>query len=135
MRETAIGDVRSNFPSECMRWCSGQILLSNQYIAATNEAQRLALATAATGIMAIANAIVGVGILTALGILILSSLLLCSKGVAYVGIATGTIGIVSEALRDLIGLGCIIYGLLLLIWFILVGWSLYRLGWRSIAYH
>lgn len=44
------------------------------------------------------------------------------------GIATGAIGTVSEALRPILGAGYLAYGLLLPIWFLLVGWKLYRLG-------
>jgi hypothetical protein len=50
------------------------------------------------------------------------------KGVAYLGIATGAIGIISEVLRPIIGPGYYIYGLLLPIWFVAVGWKLYRLA-------
>jgi hypothetical protein len=50
------------------------------------------------------------------------------KGVAYLGIVTGALGIVSEALRPILGPGYIVYGLLLPIWFLMVGWKLYRLG-------
>ena len=39
-----------------------------------------------------------------------------------------TIGIVGETLRDVIGPGYYIYGLLLPSWFLAVGWKLYRLG-------
>jgi hypothetical protein len=40
-------------------------------------------------------------------------------------------GIFSEALRPILGPGYIVYGLLLPIWFIAVGWKLYRLGSSS----
>ena len=79
----------------------------------------------------IATAVNAAGILTAMGILILSLVMLKGvfhKGVAYLGIATGAIGIISEALRPIIGPGYYIYGLLLPIWFVVVGWKLYRLA-------
>jgi hypothetical protein len=107
------------------------VYLSDQYVAATTDEQRAALAAAAEGFIAqniIPNA---PGILTPVGILILSFVMLRGvfhKGVAYLGIATGAIGTVSEALRPLLGLGYIGYGLLLPIWFLAVGWKLYRLG-------
>ncbi len=110
---------------------SSLILLSDHSLAATGDAQRLALATAAEGLLAMANAVGGAGILTALGILILSLLMLKGvfpKSVALVGILTGAFGIVSEALRPLMGMVYSLYGLLLLIWFLQVGWSLHRLG-------
>jgi hypothetical protein len=112
----------------------GLLYLSDHYVAATTAAQRAAFATAAEGLIAVSNAVNAAGILTALGILILSLVMLKGvfhKGVAYVGIATGAIGIVSEALRPLLGPGYFVYGLLLPIWFIAVGWKLYRLGTSS----
>ncbi len=100
-------------------------------MAATTAAQRAAEATAAEGLIAVSNAVNAAGILTALGILILSLVMLKGvfpKGVAYLGIVTGALGIASEALRDTIGPGYFVYGLLLPIWFLAVGWKLYRLG-------
>lgn len=108
----------------------GLLSLSNQYIEATSAAQRTALATAAEALMAVSNTVNAAGILTALGILITALAMLkggFSKGAAYLGIATGAIGIVSETLRDMIGPGYYVYGLLLPAWFLAVGWNLYRL--------
>jgi hypothetical protein len=110
---------------------TGLIYLSDQYVAATTVAQQTALATAAESLIAVTNAVASSGILTALGMLILSLVMLKGvfpKGVAYVGIAAGALGIISEALRPLIGPGYFIYGLLLPTWFLLVGWKLYRLA-------
>ncbi len=110
---------------------TGLLYLSDQYVAATTVAQRAAFATAAEGLIAVSNAVNAAGILTAIGILILSLVMLKGvfhKGVAYLGIATGAIGIISEALRPIIGPGYYIYGLLLPIWFVAVGWKLYRLA-------
>ena len=110
---------------------TGLLYLSDQYVAATTAAQRAAFATGAEGLIAVSNAVNAAGILTAMGILILSLVMLKGvfhKGVAYLGIATGAIGIISEALRPIIGPGYYIYGLLLPIWFVAVGWKLYRLA-------
>src|SRR5512135_1411623 len=107
------------------------VYLSDHYVAATTDEQRAAFAAAAEGFIAqniIPNA---PGILTPVGILILSFVMLRGvfhKGIAYLGIATGAIGTVSEALRPMLGVGYIGYGLLLPIWFLAVGWKLYRLG-------
>jgi hypothetical protein len=107
------------------------VYLSDHYVAATTDEQRAAFAAAAEGFLAqniIPNA---PGILTPVGILILSFVMLRGvfhKGVTYLGIATGAIGTVSEALLPLLGVGYIGYGLLLPIWFLAVGWKLYRLG-------
>jgi hypothetical protein len=112
----------------------GLLYLSDQYVAATTAAQRAAFATASESLIAVSNAVNGAGILTAIGILILSLVMLRGvfhKGVAYLGIVTGLLGIVSEALRDMIGPGYYVYGLLLPIWFLAAGWKLYRLGSSS----
>jgi len=110
---------------------TGLLYLSDHYVAATTAAQRAVEATAAEGLIAVSNAVNAAGILTALGILILSLVMLKGvfpKGVAYLGIVTGALGIASEALRDMIGPGYFVYGLLLPLWFLAVGWKLYRLG-------
>lgn len=109
----------------------GLVYLSDHYVAAMTAAQRAAFATAAEGLIAGSNAVNAAGILTAVGILILSLVMLKGvfpKGVAYLGIVTGVLGIVSEALRDILGPGYFVYGLLLPLWFLAVGWKLYRLG-------
>jgi len=113
----------------------GLVSLSDQYGAATSEAQRISLATAAEGLIAVSNTVNAAGILTALGILVISLAMLKGlfpRGVAYLGIAAGALGIVSETFRDVIGAGYYVYGLLLPAWFIAVGWKLYRLGSNSI---
>ncbi len=100
-------------------------------MAATTAAQRAAEATAAEGLIAVSNAVNEAGILTALGILILSLVMLKGlfpKSVTYLGIVTGALGIMSETLRLILGPGYIVYGVLLMIWFITIGWKLYRLG-------
>lgn len=110
----------------------GLVYLSDQYMAAATAAQHTAFATAAEGLIAVTNnAVAGAGILTAVGMLILSLVMVKGvfpKGVAYLGIITGVLGIVSEALRPILGLGYAVYGLLLPIWFLAVGWKLYRLA-------
>lgn len=110
------------------------VYLSDQYVAATTAAQHTAFATAAEGFIA-QNAIVGAGgILFGIGILIISLVMLKGvfhKGIAYLGIATGALGIMSEALRNMLGFGYLVYWVLFVIWFIAVGWKLYRLGSSS----
>lgn len=107
------------------------VYLSDQYVATADAVQRAAFAAAAEGLIALNVTPVAAGILQPIGILIVSLVML--KGVfprslAYLGIATGVIGIVSEALRPVLGAGYIVYGLLLLAWFAAVGWGLYRLA-------
>jgi hypothetical protein len=110
------------------------VYLGDQFAAAATEAQRLALSTAAEGFIASANAVSSPGILTALGILILSLAMLrgtTRKAGAYLGIVTGALGIVFEALRPAVGVAYAIYGLLLPAWFVVIGWRLHRDGRRA----
>jgi hypothetical protein len=108
----------------------GLLYLSDLYGASTTIAQRAALATAAESLIVQYNAVSASGILLAIGILIISLVMLKGvfhKSVAYLGIVTGVIGIISEALRPTIGLGYAVY-IVLYIWLIAVGWKLYRLS-------
>jgi hypothetical protein len=107
----------------------GLIHLSGLYAAAATDAQRLALSTAAEGFMATANAVNAIGILTALAILLLSLAMLkgpFNKPAAVIGIVTGALGMVFEALRDQIGMLYTLYGCLLPAWFGIAGWGLFR---------
>jgi hypothetical protein len=110
------------------------VYLSDHYVAAATIEQRAAFATAAEGLVAQSNAVNAAGILTAIGILIISLVMLKGvfrTGIAYLGMVTGAVGIVSEVLRNLMGPGYYVYGLLLPIWFIAVGWGLLRLAGAS----
>lgn len=107
------------------------VYLSDQYMTAATAAQHTAFATAAEVFIAQNNITTAVGILGPVGILITSLVMLKGvfpRGVAYLGIVTGVLGIISEALRPLIGPGYFVYGLLLPTWFLLVGWKLYRMA-------
>ena len=107
------------------------VYLSDQYVSATGDAQRAALVAAAETFIAQNIIPTAVGILEPIGILIFALIMLKGifhRSVAYLGIATGGLGVVSEALRPVLGLGYIVYGLLLFVWFIAIGWELYRLA-------
>jgi hypothetical protein len=107
----------------------GLVVLSDSYASATTDARRASLAGAADGLIAATNAVTWAGILTAAAILILSCAMrqgTFSRTVAVIGVVTGTLGIVSETLRPLIGHAYMVYGLLLPTWFALVGWRLFR---------
>lgn len=111
----------------------GLVVLSNAYVAAGTEAERTSLISAADALIAATNAVSWGGILTAVGILILSVAMRrggFGRAVAIIGIVTGAIGVIAEALRPLIGGAYVVYGLLLPIWFALVGWKLLRLERR-----
>lgn len=110
---------------------SGLVSLSDHYMAASTDVQRATFAAAAESLMATSNAVTAAGILTALGILLLSLVMLKGifhKGVALLGIITGILGIICEAFREIIGPVYIVYGLLLPTWFLLMSWKLYRLS-------
>jgi hypothetical protein len=107
------------------------VYLSDRYAATGDAAQRAAFAAAAEAFVAQNVIPTAVGILEPVGILILALVMLRGifrKGVAYLGIITGALGIVSEALRPLLGIGYLAHGLLLFAWFIATGWALYHLA-------
>ncbi len=106
------------------------VYLSDQYMAATTAAQRSAFAAAAEGFIAQNTIPTIIGVLEPIGILILSLVMLKGvfhKGVAYLGIVTGILGIIGEALRPILGVSYAVYGVLLILWFLVIGWNLYRL--------
>lgn len=106
------------------------VFLSDQYAATSDAAQRAVFATAAETLIAQNNTPNIVGILTPVGILLLGLVMrkgIFPKPVAYLSMVTGALGIASEALRFALPAGYTVYGLLLLIWFSVIGWQLYRL--------
>ena len=112
----------------------GLVYLSDQYTLASSEAQRLALSTAAEGLIATVNSVSAAGVLTALAILLLSLCMLrgaSGRGAAIFGIVTGVLGIVLEAIRPVAGMFYVVYGILLPIWFIVIGIGLFKAGVRS----
>jgi hypothetical protein len=112
------------------------VYLSDQYAATGDPGQRAAFAVAAEGLIAINRTPTAVGILTTVGMLIVSLVMLrgvFARWVAHLGIATGLLGIVSEALRPVIEGGYAVYGVLLLVWIGAVGWRLARLATEMTA--
>ena len=109
----------------------GLVVLSSAYQDAGSAAERASLTSAAEALIAATNAVSWAGILTAAAILLLSGLMRTASFfgpvVATVGILAGAVGIVSEALRPMIGPGYLLYGLLLPVWFAMVGWKLLHL--------
>jgi hypothetical protein len=120
------------------------VYLSDNYLAATTDAQRTAFAIAAEWAIAVNNAVSAAGIdpiLTAcaIGVLVISFVMLkgvVPKGVAYFGIVTGPLGIMSAfgiivrpiAVPPPLGIGYTVYAFFLTIWFVAGGFKLYRLG-------
>ncbi|MGN6809595.1 MAG: hypothetical protein ACTHMP_01880, partial [Thermomicrobiales bacterium] len=107
------------------------VYLSDRYVATADAAQRAAYAAAAETFIALNIVPTAVGVLEPVGILILSWIMLrgvFGRGVAYLGLVTGAVGIVSEALRPVLGIAYIGYGLLLFAWLIAISWALARLA-------
>ena len=109
----------------------GLVYLSDQYVAAT-DAQRVVFATAAESLVAQNNAFNPLyESLFGVSILILSLVMLKGvfhKSVAYLGIATCVAAFIGLALWPIVGVAYFWWWLLFFIWFIVVGWKLYRLG-------
>jgi hypothetical protein len=112
----------------------GQLALSQRYLAASTQAERLALATAAESLNA-QNSIAAHSIetLCALGITVLSIVML--RGVfpkvsAYLGLATFPLAVLGEAFAPILGQALLgyLWWAFFLIWLIVVGWTLLRLG-------
>lgn len=107
------------------------VRLSDQYAAATTAAQRATFAAAAEGFIALNYVPTVLGVLETVGILIVSLLMLQGifpRGIAYLGIATGAIGIVCEGLKPVLGPGYIVYGLVLFVWLVAIGREFLRLA-------
>ncbi|MGB3955585.1 MAG: hypothetical protein WBL05_09975 [Brooklawnia sp.] len=108
----------------------GLVLLSEAYATAGTDADRAGLVSAADALIAATNAVSWGGILTAAAILVLSLLMrntVFGRAVGTLGIVTGAVGVVCEALRPVIGEVYLVYGLLLPAWFLLVGLRLLRI--------
>ncbi|WP_404386505.1 hypothetical protein LL946_08005 [Knoellia locipacati] len=109
----------------------GLVVLATAYQDAEADAERAGLVSAAEALIATTNAVSWAGILTAAAILLLSLLMRREPSfgpmIGPLGIVTGAVGIVAEALRPMIGPGYLLYGLLLPAWFALVGWKLLHL--------
>jgi hypothetical protein len=105
----------------------GIVVLSNAYQAAATD-DRAGLVGATEALIAATNAVSWAGILTAAAILVLSVVMrrssLFGPVLSMLGIVVGAVGVVSEALRPLIGPGYMLYGLLLPAWFAAAGWKL-----------
>lgn len=114
----------------------GLVVLSNDYARAADNPARAGLASAADALIAATNAVSWAGILTAAAILVLSLPMRRAgfgTALAVVGVVTGAVGLVSEALRPVIGAGYLLYGLLLPMWFVWVGIRLLHLPGEDTA--
>jgi hypothetical protein len=105
------------------------VTLSDWYRESETPEARAAYATAAEAIIAENNTPGILGVLAAVGIIVISVLMTRSplpRTVAWLGIATGAVGVLSELLRYLQPSFYAVYGLLLWTWFAMVGVSLLR---------
>jgi len=116
---------------------SSLIQLSQNYGTATNEDQRLSHVSAANYASEVLTSPIlslYIILIPALAILIISLVMLkgiFSKTTAYLGMATGVLGIVSVVgpfLFSVLGLTVILASVLTLLWCLFVGHKLYRLG-------
>ncbi len=127
--EVAAFAVGSSPPS--LSWSI--VELASRYATASGPAKE-ALAGGAEILAANVNAVSLIGVLTAIGILIIS--LLFSKSAlgrvaGILGIVTGASGIFLEAFRFYVGAAYGLYGILLPAWSIAVGIGLFRLARRA----
>lgn len=109
------------------------IYLSDQYMSAA-PAARDRFAIAAEAVVAENNTPAIVGVLSAAGILLISIAMIKSplpRAVSWLGVVTGSLGMLSEALRHAAPAFYWGYGILLWAWFIAVGVVLVLLGRRT----
>jgi hypothetical protein len=109
------------------------VYLSDQYMAAAASG-RDRFAIAAEAIVAENNTPAIVAVLSAAGILLISLVMtrgVVPRAVGWLGVATGALGMLSEALRYAAPFFYWGYGILLWVWFIAVGISLILLGRRT----
>ena len=108
----------------------GLVVLATSYRSAAPD-ERAGLVGAADALIAATNAVSWAGILTAAAILVLSGLMTrvpFRRWVGVLGMVVGPLGILAEAVRPVIGSAYALYGLLLPLWFALVGWDLRRIA-------
>lgn len=106
------------------------VYLSDRYAEAA-PSERGVYATAAEAIIAQNNTPAMPGILSALGILLISVVMtrgIMSRFLAWAGIATGSLGVAGETLRFLVPMLYSVYGVLLWAWFTAVGLALLQVA-------
>lgn len=109
----------------------GLVYMSDQYVLAT-DTQQAALAIASESLLA-QNTVFNpfYDIVFVISILIISVVMLKGvfhKSVAYLGVATTAAAIICVALWPILEIAYFWWWFVFMIWFIAVGWKLYRLG-------
>ncbi|MFD5277620.1 DUF4386 family protein [Pseudarthrobacter sp. NPDC058362] len=106
------------------------VYLSDRYSVAGSEGERGVFAAAAEALIAENNTPAIAGLLSPVGIFLISLVMLkgvLPRSVAWLGLLTGALGVLSEALRFVAPTFYWGYGVLLWAWFISIGISLIRL--------
>ncbi|MFI5911796.1 hypothetical protein [Dactylosporangium sp. NPDC051541] len=109
------------------------VVLSDKFAAASTSPQRAPFVAGAELLIALNDVPAVIGLLQTLGLLMISLLMRrgpFAAGLARLGIATGTVGVLSELLRPVLGWAYAGYGVLLFIW---LGWVAAAL-WRRAAH-
>jgi hypothetical protein len=107
------------------------VVLSDRYADATTATERATSVAGAEILTALNDVPAVIGVLQTLGVLLIGLLMLrgrFAKGLAWLGMATGAIGIASEILRPILGWAYAVYGLLLFAWLAWVAVALWRLA-------
>jgi hypothetical protein len=107
------------------------VVLSDRYADAATAAERASYIAGAEVLSALNDVPAVIGVLQTLGLLLVALLMLrgvFTKPLAWLGVATGATGIVSEALRPVLGGAYALYGVLLFVWLAWAGIELWRLG-------
>ncbi len=105
------------------------VFLSDHFMTATSAAQQAPFVAAAEALIATNATPAAPGVLETISILVVSLVALSGglpRSVAYLGIVTGALGVIGEALRSALGDAYAVYGILLLVWLVAVGWALLR---------
>ena len=107
------------------------VLLSDRYADAASVSERASFVAGAEVLDALNDVPAVIGVLQTLGLLLVSLVMLrgtFSKRLAWLGVATGAVGIGSEVLRPVLGGAYAVYGLLLFAWLAWLAVALWRLA-------
>lgn len=109
------------------------VVLSDRYARASTPADREPYVAGAELLSALNDVPAVIGVLQTLGILLVALLMLrgvFAKPLAWTGVVTGSIGMVSEILRPVLGWTYALYGVLLMVWLTWTALALWRLSVR-----
>lgn len=112
------------------------VVLSDEYAAAASAAEQAPFVAGAEVLIALNDVPAAIGVLQTLGLLLISVLMLRGgswRGLAWLGVVTGAVGIVSEVLRPVLGWAYALYGVLLFVWLIWTALALWRLAMGAVT--